>query len=142
MSECTSSVDHTTMGYRLTRVELSSGSKLYLFFLALLVPLLILISSYWGYLGYPSPKVFAEMGQAASECRTFAENKRWDLGRGESDDQPPAIDIGSHWIRKGKIVVEVEVKKTPTDSSFTPRLCVVSDGQTEIVPQLENSGWL
>lgn len=115
------------------KVSLSAGAKFFLLFLVLLV----FVFNYWGYLGYPSPDVFANWNQARIDCLNLANaNKESLLSDGDQSIKPQ-----SEWIRKGKLVVEIAIRKNDDDSKFSSRLCVVGGGEDEIVPALNDASW-
>ena len=118
-------------------VGLTGGAKTFLFLLMLIFAVLTAAINYWGYLGYPSPATFAYWSTAQTDCLNLAKEHQSDL----SSEGNASIKVENEWMRKGKIVVELAMRKSDADTSFSSRLCVVGDGQTEIVPGLSQAAW-
>jgi hypothetical protein len=118
-------------------VGLNASAKGFLIFLVFLFAGLNAAVNYWGYLGYPSASTFAYWSSAQSDCLTLARDHQSDL----SPEGTPSIKVEGEWVRKGKLVVELAIRKNEADASFSSRLCIVGGGQTEIVPGLSQSAW-
>ena len=109
--------------------------------LAGLSPLLILsliAFGGWAYFGFPSPSTLLNWSSAEQECVKFAEENR---DKGKLFDIGNIIKATGSWIKNGKIVVEIGAYKKASDTSFSPRICVVGGGYIEIVSILESAVW-
>lgn len=109
--------------------------------LAGLSPLLILsliALGGWAYFGFPSPSTLMNWSSAEQECVKFAEENR---DKGKLFDIGNIIRATGSWIKNGKIVIEIGAFKKASDTSFSPRICVVGGGYIEIVSILESAAW-
>lgn len=133
----TNAEGHAAVQNSVAKVALSASSKVFLVVLVLFGAALSAATNYWSYLGYPALSAVADWSGAKSECVNLAQENKTDL----LPDGVGNIKAESQWIRKGKNVVELSLRKYESDKSFSSRLCVVGDGSVEIVPALSQETW-
>ena len=90
----------------------------------------------WAYFGFPSPDTLLQWPSAAEECVKFAEKHKEQLFFGSKN-----IRAESSWLKHGKIVVEIGAFENDSDTTYTPRICVIGGGTIQIVSILENNAW-
>ena len=74
-----------------------------------------------------------ELKQFSKECIRFYKEKRADKGE--------HVEYRSNWMKDGRLVISLAVKKYESDSSYTEGLCVVDLKEGSIqLPGLFNQG--
>jgi hypothetical protein len=109
--------------------------------LAGISPLLVLgllAFGWWAYLGFPSPDTLTHWSSAERECVEFAEKNKEKLFFGNSAQVIKAV---SSWMKNGKMVVEIGAFQNASDTTYSPRICVIGGSSIQIVSIIESGVW-